>query len=104
MNLKPMDPQILLKLLEGVPDTLSPAADEREKFYRDQSCPYCQGNSFNRRGDSRTIFHDGDPLPRYSLECTNCGCHFNPFSGIIIHTGNLGKAYQPAVPIINPKD
>jgi hypothetical protein len=101
MSLKPVDPRITAKLLEGHQDVISGLAAEREKFYQHQSCPYCQGNSFRKIGDGRTLFRAGEPLPRYQLHCLDCGCEFDPFSGIVLTIGNLAKAFEPVVPLIN---
>ena len=104
MDLKPIDPRITAKLLEGYRDTITDAAKERERFYQDQTCPYCQGVDFQRRGDARTMFRPNDPLPRYQLVCVNCDCHFDPHSGIILKIGNLGKALMPAFPILPDRE
>jgi hypothetical protein len=102
MLLKPMDPRITLKLLEGHPDTITQLAQEREKFYQSQSCPQCGGNAFVKRADSRILFTDEDPLPRFLLECSNCKGTFDPHSGIIVTMGNLGRAFKPTIPILDP--
>lgn len=104
MHLKLLDPRITAKLLEGFKDTISPAAAEREKFYHDQTCPHCGGNAFTKEGDSRFLFRAGEPLPRYQLRCDNCGCLFDPFSGIQLSMGNLAKAWEPAIPLIDDED
>lgn len=105
MAMKTLDPQITLKLLEGHEDILTPMAEEREKFYQGQICPSCGGNDFTKVGDSKTMIRDGDCLTRYLLKCNNCECLFDPHSGIQLTMGNLGKAYIPAVPILDgPED
>jgi predicted RNA-binding Zn-ribbon protein involved in translation (DUF1610 family) len=103
MKLKTMNPQVLLKLLEGYTDTITPLAEKREQFYKDQNCPQCQGNAFTRCADSRTLFNPDDPLPRFLLKCQNCDCLLDPFTGLILSLGNLGKAYVPTIPILNSK-
>lgn len=103
MALKQLDPRITLKLLEGHQDTITPLAQEREKFYQSQTCPQCGGNSFIKRADARVMFHDGDPLPHFLLECNNCHGLLEPFSRMVLSIGNLGKAYQPAIPILDPE-
>ena len=102
--LKFLDPQITLKLLEGHEDTITPAAQERERFYKSQSCPRCHGNALEKVGDLRIMFVDGDPLARYLLGCRNCGCEFDPHSGLITKMGNVGKAFIPTIPTIGSKD
>lgn len=105
MDLKTLDPRITLKLLEGREDVITPLAQEREQFYKSQRCPRCDGNATSKTGDPRRLFVDGEALPRYQLSCDNCGCLFDPFSGIILTMGNLGKAYEPAIPILpGPED
>lgn len=105
MDLKLVDPRITAKLLEGLEDTITSAAEAREKFYRKQSCPYCGGNAMTKTCNPRTLFRPDDPLPRYQLRCQNCGCLFDPHSGIVLESGNVGKAFVPAVPLINgPED
>jgi len=105
MNLKPQDPQITLKLLEGHVDVISPLAHERELFYQSQACPCCLGDNLRKTGDSRHLFRAGEPLPRYWLECVACGCIHDPHSGIIIRQGNVAKAIEPAFPILSgPED
>jgi nitrite reductase/ring-hydroxylating ferredoxin subunit len=103
MALEQLDPEITLKLLEGYKDTISQAAQEREQFYQSQSCPHCGGNAFHKEAGSK-LFRDGEPLPRYLLRCANCDCVFDPFTGIQLTMGNLAKAYQPAIPILDPSE
>ena len=100
MRLKFLDPEITRKLLEGQVDVLTPASEDREKFYASQVCVRC-GGSCRKVGDSRTMYVDGDILPRFYLECLACGCEFNPHNGIIIKMGNLRQALEPAIPLIN---
>ena len=102
--LKLLDPRVTLKLLEGHKDTITEAAREREQFYKTRSCPQCGGNHFVKKADLRIMFTQDDPLPRYLLDCQNCGGIFDPHSGLIITTGNLGKAYTPTIPIIGSED
>jgi len=104
MDLEFLDPRITEKLLEGHKDTISPLAEEREKFYLSQSCPHCGGNALDKRGSLNTLFRANDPLPRYQLLCENCGCLFDPHSGLILKLGNLGKAWIPAIPILPDRE
>ena len=103
-HLQTSDPTEIAKLLEGYEDTLTPAAEAREKFYRAQTCPQCTGSSFRKVGDLRMMFRPDDPLPRYQLKCSNCGCVFDPHSGLVVRMGNVGKAFVPSVPLINKDD
>lgn len=105
MNLKFLDPQITKKLLEGHKDIITPLATQRGNFYKMQSCPHCGGNALQKFGEPGSLFVDGDPIARYRLRCDNCDCEFDPHSGIVIRIGNIGKAYVPAVPLLDgPED
>ena len=104
MDLKPADPRITMKLLEGRTDLLGPLAEARRKFYEDQRCIRCGGSAFSRIADSRTMFTQDDPLPRYLLKCRDCECLFDPHSRILLTMGNLGKAFVPTVPILDGPD
>lgn len=103
MSFKQLDPRITIKLLEGRRDVISPLAEKREKFYAEQECPNCGGNALTKTGDTTTLFRNGDLLPRYLLSCDNCGCLFDPHSGIILSMGNKGRAYEPAIHILDPE-
>lgn len=100
MSLRLLDPQVTLKLLEGHKDVITPLATRREEFYQSQTCPQCLGNSFKKTGDARFMFRSGEALPRYWLECSGCGCLFDPHSGLVIRMGNLAKGLEPALPIL----
>lgn len=105
MDLKPLDPQITLKLLEGRADVITPMARARQQMYQDQMCPRCGGCTLKKRADSRTMFRPNDPLPRYLLSCQDCHCLFDPHSGLILSLGNLAQAFEPAIPILKgPED
>jgi Zn ribbon nucleic-acid-binding protein len=98
-HLQLIPPEITMKLLEGHEDILTPAAVERERFYTTQSCPRCGGRC-RKIGDFRTMWHRGEILPRFYLECLACGCEFNPHNGMIVKLGNVGQAVEPAIPIL----
>jgi hypothetical protein len=103
MALEQLDPEIVLKLLEGHKDTISEASQERERFYQAQTCPTCGGNAFQKEAGPQ-LFRQGEVLPRYLLRCTACDCVFDPFSGIQLTMGNVGKAYEPTIPILDPSE
>jgi len=104
MDLKPLDPRITQKLLEGHKDTLSPLAAEREAFYSSRTCPTCSGNALQKTCNPQMLFLNGDPIARYQLKCENCGCEFDPHSGIIVTAGVRGMAFEPHVPLIDGPD
>ena len=99
-----MDPQIILKLLEGREDVITPLAEKHEQIYQNAICPTCAGDRFEKIGDARRLFRPGKPFAHYQLECCGCGCQFDPHSGIVIKSGNLAEAIEPAIPIIQGED
>jgi len=101
MAVKPLDPEIIAKLIEGEKDILTGAKEERNAFYASQSCPVCGGNAFSKIGDSRTVFRPTDPIARFLLKCDNCDCLFDPHSGVQLTLGNAGKAYKKPFVILN---
>lgn len=105
MQLKTMDPELALKLLEGHRDTVTPLAEERERFYQSQICPSCDGDALTKVGDSRFLFRKGEALPRFQLQCDNCSCVFDPFTGLQLTMGNRARAMEPIVPLLDgPED
>lgn len=105
MNLKPMDPRITLKLLEGHRDLISPMAAAQERFYQNQVCPSCDGTSFTKTGNASQLFRHGQALPHYTLRCNDCDCLFDPHSTIVLSMGNRAKAAVPAIPLLDgPED
>jgi hypothetical protein len=105
MHLKAADPRVTLKLLEGRKDVIGPLAAARDEFYRSQSCIRCNGTSLTKVANAATLFHPNDPMPRYLMECKDCECLFDPHTGLLLAMGNLGKAFLPAVPILEgPED
>ena len=105
MELKPLDPEVILRMLVGHKDIITPMAQEREKFYQSQSCPHCGGATFTKHATSADIFRGNDPLARYQLICQDCDCLFDPHSGLVLKLGNRAKAWGPPVPLIDgPED
>ena len=103
MALKPMDPRIILKLLEGHEDVITPLARERQKFYDSKTCTECGSPALVKTWDADTVFRDNDLLPRAFLKCESCDALMDPHSGILLSLGNQGKAMEPVVPIIDPE-
>ena len=102
-SLEFLDTEITRKLLEGHADVISKAREEQDKFYAAQSCPRCGGNC-RKLGDYHSLHSGEDALPRFYLQCLACGEEFDPHTGIILKTGNLGRAFVPAIPIIRGED
>ena len=104
MQLKCMDPNEIARLLEGHRDIITPLAEERESFYNSQECPNCQSTSFTRSTNSNIAFRGNDPIARFILDCQDCGCSFDPHSGLVLRIGNRAKL-EPTIPILSgPED
>lgn len=98
-SLEFLDPEIAQKLLEGHQDVVTPLSEEREKFYAAQVCPRCGGNC-RKLGNYSSMYTGDEALPKFYMQCLACGEEFDPHSGIILKTGNVGKAVVPAYPIV----
>lgn len=94
-SLEFLDPEIAQKLLEGHEDVVSARTEEQDKFYAAQSCPRCGGNC-RKLGDYRTMHTGDEVLPKFYLQCLACGEEFDPHTGIVLKTGNIGQAFVPA--------
>lgn len=100
-----MDDAELAKILaeHADEDVLTDRGAELSKFYDAQSCPKCGGKKLSRSYDTRHAFSDpSEPLPRALLDCTECGAHWDPHSGIRLVEGNLGRVPVPDV-LVKPK-
>ena len=98
-SLEFLDTEITMKLLEGHEDVISSANERMNKFYAEQTCPRCGGNC-RKLGDYHTMYTGDDALPKFYLQCLACGEEFDPHTGLVIKTGNIGKAFVRALPII----
>jgi hypothetical protein len=99
-----MDPEEVMRLLEGHKDIITPMAEERDRFYRNQQCQRCGSTSLVRSTNANIVFRGDDPIARYILTCEDCGCVFDPHSTLVLKLGNLGKL-EPAIPILKgPED
>lgn len=91
MHFKEMDPELVLKAIEGYENELEPAKKVQDAFYRQIRCVRCGsghlekhflgvGHSFNAEA--------GELLPRHGMRCTVCKCVFDPHSGLVVETGS----------------
>lgn len=109
MPFQEMDPELVLKLIEGYPNELVPENRKMESFYRQFSCPTCGGGSVHKEYVSNHAFADASQvLPRALLRCVLCRCLFNPHqtnvhgSPMVVESGN--PAGSPVSGIIHPDD
>lgn len=108
-----MDQDELLEILKDEVDILTPMVEADEEIYRDARCPRCGGECTTDINVS-TLF-DVDPktmdiipgprmanriIPRKLSRCMGCTCLFDPFTGLVLEMGNLGRL-EPDIPLIH---
>jgi len=97
-----LDPEIAQAAIEGHENILRAEEEKAEAFYRQFICPSCKGGSLARRMHPQHAFADpGWLIARATLVCNQCGCHFDPHTGIILAMGNPAKVESP-IPLITP--
>lgn len=97
-HIEEMDPALIAKLIEGVPNIVGPAVDEEDRLCVSTSCPRC-GGGCRRVAGSYAEMATSFP-PRFNLECLACGCVFSPRSGMICSLGNLANAFERDVSLV----
>jgi len=108
---KEMDQEQLKAIIEQEEDLLTPLVEADQKIYDDTSCPQCGGKTFPE-DDLRhlRVSEDGSevysvnnrPIPRKLCRCADCGALVDPFSGLQLEMGNVGKI-RPRIPIIQTR-
>jgi hypothetical protein len=93
-----MDPELAAKAIEGYQNELESENRKLEAFYRQFRCKRCQG-PVRKETLANHCFADGETLvPRAVLRCEQCSCLFDPFSGLVLETGDPSKVL--GVPIL----
>lgn len=96
MKFRPLDPRLVMKLLETEVDELSvPAADQLSKI-KSTACPRC-GASMHPRLHPQP-FTSASPLPRLISHCPDCGAELTA-EGLVIDRGDPTKVEDP-LPIV----
>lgn len=96
---KPMDPDLIRKLIEGQPDVISQEAKAEEALYKNVECPMCGQMECEKKirapkvvdvGDGPVLavspFVEGKALPQGYAHCIHCGTDFSPRTGVIMQT------------------
>lgn len=92
-----MDPELILRAVEGYKNELAPESEKLEAFYRQFTCKRCGSNMLAKETDTRHAFSDKDTLvPRSLLRCQTCQFLFDPHSGLVVEIG------EDFVPILDP--
>lgn len=97
---KELPPGVAEKMLEGYEDTLTDKVKEEFDFVSKQMCPRC-GGGVTPEQDMKRMIRGG--VPRPLARCGECLCLFDPYSGLLLEMGNLGRL-EPAIPIIRPAE
>lgn len=82
MIFQTMDPELVLKALEGHENVIKPAVESRDRFFRNLSCPTCKSDVMPVVDPERPLYLTGDLLPNYLAQCKCCGLRFEPYTGI----------------------
>ena len=81
MPFKTIDPEIMLKALEGHENILDKEVEAHEEYFRKLSCINC-GSNVTPFVDPSRLFRDGQNLPNYLARCETCKCEFEPYTKI----------------------
>lgn len=95
---KEMDPELAQRLIEGYHDELSSEVRVQDAFYRQFSCPNCEGD-LQREIDAKTCFRGGAIVAKALLRCDLCGYLIDPETRIVLSSGNPAKVPEE-IPII----
>lgn len=82
-DFKQMDPDEILKLLEGHEDLLTPLVAKEDTFFRHSACPTCGSVSHDSFVNPARPFSSGSPLPNKLLRCRECSSEFDPYTNLI---------------------
>ncbi len=98
MRFTELDPEVREKALDGQEDILIKLVEADAAIYRDAVCPRC-GGLVSKALDIGRAIRAERIIPRYNMRCVECGALHDPFSGLILEMGNLGRL-QPEFPTI----
>jgi hypothetical protein len=98
-NFVEMDPEVVLKLIEGYEDELTPALETREENYRRFRCPRCRCQ-LQKEFDPRIAFSEEEVLPKFLLACPNCTYLIDPHTNVIVRFGDASKIPVESSPLI----
>jgi hypothetical protein len=94
-GLKELSAETIWKALEGQKDILTPEVEKEMAFFRQSSCPQCQGSQLAPFVDPKRPFSPGTPLPKKLLRCLACKCEFNPTTGLVLKAGLPSDQIDP---------
>jgi hypothetical protein len=100
MKFRPLPPGLAQRLIQGIPDELTPLSERRTALIKSMPCPRCRA-SMSPQLYARAVFSEHDPLPRTMAYCQECGVTIDPQTNIVLDTGDPRKV-EDALPIIRP--
>lgn len=101
MPFQEMDPELVLRAIEGYQDELTPAAEAQSERLQKFRCPRCRGG-LHKEFDIRTCFKPTEMLPQPLLRCRNCGYLIDPETRLVVEFGNASKIPVKSSPLILP--
>lgn len=90
MHFKTLDPEIAWKSIEGYHNELVDEQKALDAFYRQFTCPMCQGNCHKETLAAHVFADKATLVQRSVLRCDKCKCLFDPHTGLIIDTESRG--------------
>ncbi len=100
---KEMDPESVLKAIEGHKDILQPEAARLDAFYRTFNCPRCKC-PLQKEFDMRHAYSDQSTMnARALLRCPDCRYLLDPHSNLVVEYGDASKIPVETIPIIDPE-
>ena len=85
MSIVEMNPDDVLKILEGYDDVLTDEVEKRAQLYKNVACPCC-GSADMRPVPKAT--REGELVPYHHFRCEDCGCLYDPKSDLVIQDGH----------------
>lgn len=84
MKFTEMDPEEVTKLLQGVPDIITPEVKKQDAFLRMTPCRSCGSTTTTPTINKDLPFRRGEILPNRVLLCNKCNAMTDPTTGLII--------------------
>ena len=104
---KEMDPDEIRRLIDGVPDVITPALEDDAKYYASLRCPVCRGGNIEKvpragkiaetpHGPEvvRSPWTGANVLPDGNAKCLDCSTVFDP-STSTIHSTEASMIHAP---------
>lgn len=82
-DFKTLDPDEILRLLEGHQDLLGPMVEKENAMFRHSPCPLCGSLQNDTFVNPNNPFSPGSPLPNRLMRCRNCSTEFDPYTGLM---------------------